>query len=290
MNADQETMLIRKWIRKWKRRLTACCSVGPTHASPLHFLVFTHQRVRPKAHERLPRRIPLAAKICLQLCAACLLSLPLAFCGLNAQLKGPSELDLVLKQMEDVGRNFKNFSAKFSQKTYTAVLKEFGTPDTGEFYYARAKDGSALLRREVTHPGREILTVKGDVATYYQPEIKQAHVINLGQHKDKAEYLALGIGQSPAKLKENFDISIQGRESIGGAPCSILVLKPKSAGVSAIYSSITLWVKKQNGVPIQQKFLEPSGDYILMSFSNEKLNLKIPDSIFEQKLAGVEIQ
>lgn len=239
----------------------------------------------------LPRRIPLAARICLRLCAACILSLPAAFCGLNVQLKEPSELEPVLKQMEAVGRNFHTFSAKFSQKKYTAVLKEFGTPDTGEFCYSRAKDRSALLRREITHPGREILTIKGGVATYYQPEIKQAHIYSLGKNKDKAEYLALGIGQSPAKLQETFDISYQGSETVGGAACSVLVLRPKTSGVSALYSSITLWVKKQNGIPIQHKFLEPSGDYLLMSFSSEKLNLKIPDSIFEQKLpAGVEIQ
>jgi outer membrane lipoprotein-sorting protein len=236
------------------------------------------------------QKTPLAVKIRLHIWAVCFLGLPIAFCASNTQQKGPSGLEPVLKQMEAAGRNFRSFSAKFSQKKYTAVLREFGTPDTGDFYYSRAKDGSALLRREITHPGREILTIKGGVAAYYQPEIKQAHIYNLGKDKDKAEYLALGIGQSPAKLQETFDISFQGSESIGGAACSILVLKPKTSGVSALYSSITLWVKKQSGIPIQHKFLEPSGDYLLMSFSNEKLNLKIPDSIFEQKLAGVEIQ
>jgi outer membrane lipoprotein-sorting protein len=37
--------------------------------------------------------------------------------------------------------------------------------------------------------------------------------------------------------------------------------------------------------------MEPSGDYTLLTFSEEKLNAKIPDSMFEQKLPkDVDIQ
>ncbi len=201
------------------------------------------------------------------------------------------ELDRVLAQMERVGKGFKTFAAKFSQKKYTAVLKEFDTPDTGGFFYARARDGSAMLRQEAVSPGRRILTIKGGSATIYQPDIKQAQIANLGQNKDKAEYLALGIGQSPAKLQETFQISYQGNETVNGAPCSVLLFKPRSAKAAAMFSAITLWVKKSSGIPIQQKLQEPSGDYLLVNFFEEKLNTKIPDSMFEQKLpSGVDIQ
>ena len=129
------------------------------------------------------------------------------------------------------------------------------------------------------------------MATFYQPVIKQAQIYNLGKNKDKAEYLALGLGQAPAKLQETFDIAIQGTESVAGSPCSVLVLKPKNPSAAALFSSITLWIKTATGVPIQQKLQEPSGDYTLVNFSNEKLNITIPASTFEQKLpSGVDIQ
>lgn len=200
-------------------------------------------------------------------------------------------LEQILKRMEFAGKGFQSFQAKLSQKKYTAVLGEFDAPETGQFYYARGKDGSALLRQEITEPATRILTIKGGVATLYQPRIKTARVVNLGKNKDKAEYLALGLGQSPAKLEETFDISYKGAETVGKMPCSILVLKPKSATAAAYFSSITLWVREQSGLPIQQKLEEPNGDYLLVTFSEERLNLKLPDSLFDQKLPkGVDVQ
>jgi outer membrane lipoprotein-sorting protein len=125
----------------------------------------------------------------------------------------------------------------------------------------------------------------------YQPRIKQAQVVRLGKNRDKAEYLALGLGQSPAKLRQTFDITYQGTEKVDSFLCAVLALKPRSAGAAAYFSSITLWINKADGLPVQQRLQEPNGDYLLVSFSGEKLNRKIPESVFEQKLPkDVEVQ
>jgi outer membrane lipoprotein-sorting protein len=211
--------------------------------------------------------------------------------GLHPQGKSQAELDQALSRMESVGKSFQSFRASFTQKKYTSVLNEFDTPESGEFLYARARDGSALLRQEAQKPASRILTISGGVATIYQPGVKQAQVVNLGKNKDKAEYLALGLGQSPGRLRESFTIEYQGSEGLGGAPCWILLLKPKSQAAAAYFSGITLWIKKASGVPIQEKLQEPNGDYLLVNFSGEKLNVPIPESKFEQKLPpGTDIQ
>jgi outer membrane lipoprotein-sorting protein len=210
--------------------------------------------------------------------------------GFSGQTNENAGLDQVLKQMESVGKGFQSFTARFTQKKYNIVLKEFDEPESGEFYYARAKDGSAMIRQEITKPGLQILTINAGTATIYKPSIKQAQIISLGKNKDKAEYLVLGIGQSPAKLRETFEIKMQGTEAVAGAPCSVLILNPRSAAAAAYFPAITLWVKKSNGIPIQEKLQEPSGDYLLVTFSEEKLNMKIPASKFEQKLpSGVDL-
>jgi outer membrane lipoprotein-sorting protein len=202
----------------------------------------------------------------------------------QSQVSSEAALNQVLKQMEVMGRTFKTFQAQFSQKKYTSVLKEFDTPETGEFFYEKSKDGSALLRQEVSKPGKRILTIKGGQAVIYQPSLNQAQMINLGKNKDKAEYLALGLGQSPGKLKETFEISYGGVENVGSSACSILVLKPRNASAAAYFSTITIWIKKTSGAPVQQKLQEPNGDYLLVSFTQEKINAPIPASRFEQKL------
>jgi outer membrane lipoprotein-sorting protein len=200
-------------------------------------------------------------------------------------------VDQVLEGMGAVGKSFRSFEAKFTQRQYIAVLKEFDSPESGIFQYARAKDGSALLRQETRTPGVRILTIKGGVATVYQPKINQASIVSLGKNKDKAEYLALGLGQSPGKLRETFDIDLLGEETIDGSGCSVLSLKPKSSATAAFFSSFTLWIKNGSNVPIQQKLQEPSGNYLLVKFAAEKLNAPVSASQFDQKLPkGTEIQ
>jgi outer membrane lipoprotein-sorting protein len=209
--------------------------------------------------------------------------------GVEAQGKDSRDLQPIFKQMESAGKSFQSFYAKISEKEYTAILKEFGSTKTGEFYLARAKDGSTMMRQDISSPGREILTIKGNMATLYRPKINEAQTFNLGKSKDQsAEFLALGIGQPPTELQKNYDISYQGEESIEGTPCTVLTLKPKKP--NALYTSIVWWVKKSSGIPIQQKLQQSNNDYLLVTFSGEKLNIKIPDSKFDQNLAGVQVQ
>lgn len=208
------------------------------------------------------------------------------------QAKGSqAALDKVLERMGAIGKDFRGFRADFMQRNYVAVLKEYENPESGTFTYARAKDGSALVRQEFKAPGRKILTIKGGEATVYQPSLNQATRMNLGKNRDKAEFLALGIGQSPAKMRETFDIEYQGEARVSDRLCSVLLLKPKSATVSAYFASITIWISNANNLPVQQKLLEPNGNYMLNTFTSEKLNPTVSDADFEQKLPkGVEIQ
>ncbi|NLT67125.1 MAG: outer membrane lipoprotein carrier protein LolA [Acidobacteria bacterium] len=224
-------------------------------------------------------------------CLICCALILLASAVEPAQAQENPELNKVFAQMEKVGKGFRSFTAKIAKKKYTAILKEFDETETGEFCYGRAADGSALIREDITAPVRRILTIKGELATVFWPNSRQAKILNLGKNKDKAEYLAIGIGQSPAKLRENYDITYQGTESVDGAPCSVLLLRPKDKRTAAIYSLITMWVEKSSGITSQYKLQEPNNDYLLVNFTDEKLNARIPDSKFEQKIPnGVEIQ
>ena len=212
--------------------------------------------------------------------------LPLC-CAVSAsgqQGREDPELQKVLNRMDAVAGNFRTFAAKFTQKNYTAVLKEFSAPDTGEFYYARTKDGSVSMRHEIMNPGKRILTIKGDTLTVYRPAIKEAQIASREKMRDIVEYLALGIGQTSAKLREKFKISYKGAESIDNVKCAILVFVPKDAKTAARLACITIWLKESSATPARYKFEEPSEDYLLINFSAEKVNASIPNSKFEQNL------
>jgi outer membrane lipoprotein-sorting protein len=242
-------------------------------------LMHTNRKIDWIAVRPLARRM---LKACLWI--ICLLSADFSVSGFSPQNKENLELRQALDKMDEVAKHFRTFTAKFSQKKYTAVLGEFDTPDTGEFYYARPKEGEVLMRHEVMSPGSRILTIKDGEATVYQPKLKQAQIYKLGKRQELVEYLALGIGRSSAELREKFLISCEGSASIGGASCFILVFKPKDPKVARHITSITIWLSKSSGLPLQYKILEPSEDYLLETFSDEALNEKIPGSMFEAKL------
>ncbi len=194
------------------------------------------------------------------------------------------KLESVLKRLEKASRYFQSFAADITSTKYTAILEQFDPPENGKFSYKRAENGTALIRWEIVNPAAKILTIQNDEALVYQPKIKSAKKYRLGKNKDKAEYLALGIGQSATDLRRAFNIAYLGSENLHGTACSILALKPKDPKAARMFSSITVWIKDSTGVTTRMKLEEPSKDYLLVDFFNEQLNRKIDDSQFSQEL------
>lgn len=200
------------------------------------------------------------------------------------------ELEATLKKMELASAGFKTFSADLVTVKYDALLDEFYPEETGKFYYSRDKDGSALIRWEILEPGEKILTIQEREALLYQPKIKSAQKYHLKANREKAEYLVLGIGQSPGELRKTFNVRYLGSDEVNGADCAQIELTPKDPKAASMFSSIIVWIKKESGVSTRMKLVEPYNDYITVDFSNEKLNEKINRSLFSQKLPdGVDI-
>jgi outer membrane lipoprotein-sorting protein len=213
-----------------------------------------------------------------------LLGMLIAVSSSGPAAENRGELDRILAKMNEFGRGFRSLSANITQQRYIAVLKESQPEEKGTFQYKRAKDGSARLRKEIVQPAPNIAVVDGNYITTYEPRVKQARRIGMGKYKDKTEFLAIGIGQSPAKLEENFDLKAAGSEVIDGRKTYILELTPKSTKTSAFFTKIILWIDAERGNPVQQKFIEPNSDFTLVKFSNIKVNANIPDSVFKIKL------
>jgi len=218
-------------------------------------------------------------KICLTLLLAC----GCVCFDASAQDKENPELTKTLAKMDAVSANFKSFTARFVKKHYIALLKEYETPETGEFSHALDKNKDVMIRHETLSPINRIVTIKDGSAVIYTPVAKQAEIRNLGKYKNYVGYLTIGFGQSSAKLREQFVITYEGTEAINGVPCSILTLVPKDAKIASSITSITIWFKQSTGAPTQYKFLDPTGDFQLETFSEEKLNTSIPAGRFEQK-------
>ena len=211
-----------------------------------------------------------------------LLSILLAFgtSPLHGQARLP--LDSVLERMEAVGREFRNLEADI-ERTKVVVIVDDHSTSSGKFYFARSGD-SSRIRMNIEKPARQELLIDKGMLHMYFPRINQVQVLDLGENQDKAEFMAIGFGQSSADLLKYYDVTLVAEESIDGIATSILDLKPKSADFSAIFSNIRLWIDQERWIPLHTKLTEAGGDYLDVRFSNIKINGRLSNSAFELKL------
>ena len=194
----------------------------------------------------------------------------------------PLSLETVLERMEAVGREFRNLEADI-ERTKVVVIVDDHSTSSGKFYFARSGHTSRI-RMNIDKPSRqELLVDKGKLHMYF-PRIKQAQVADLGKNQDKAEFMAIGFGQSSADILKYYDVTFVGQGTVAGIMTYILDLTPKSADFAAIFSNIRLWVDQERWIPIQTKLTEAGGDYLDVRFSNIKINGRLSNSVFELKL------
>ncbi len=195
----------------------------------------------------------------------------------------PPNLESVLENMDRRGGNLRSMSAKIVQQKWTDILEEFDQEERGEFHFLREKE-AIHLRRDLTEPGRSTLLINDGKGIFYQPLLKQANRYDLGARKNRAEFLLLGFTSKQEALREAYAIRWLGPEMIGDRQTYALELTPRSGKVSAFFSRIVLWVDGRLWVPIQQKLVEPTRDYLLIRFEDVRLNLDLPASRFKLEL------
>jgi outer membrane lipoprotein-sorting protein len=191
-------------------------------------------------------------------------------------------LDQVLAKMEENGKKFQSMQASLERTKVTVIVNDKAT-DSGTVYFKRrGKDPRIMV--DITKPEQQRMLVDQGKALLYFPKLKQVQEYFLGQNQDKAEFLLIGFGQSNQDIRKVYDTALVGEETINGVKTSILELKPKSAKVSALFNKIRLWMDQTKWIPIQSQLTEGSGDYMIVKFTNIKMNVKIPESAFDLKM------
>jgi len=187
--------------------------------------------------------------------------------------------------MDQTAEKFKTTGADFVWDQYAKVVNETDT-QKGKLYFRRTKDGVEMAA-DITDPGQKYVLFRDGKARVYQPSIDQETVYNTGKNKaDFESFVVLGFGGRGHDLEKSFDVRYLGTEEAQGVKTAKLELIPKSQKVRNTFSQILLWIDPARGVSVQQKFLEPSGDYRLAKYSNIQINTKISDSVFKIRTTG----
>jgi outer membrane lipoprotein-sorting protein len=202
--------------------------------------------------------------------------------SLPVSAQGAYTLDQVLSKMETNGKNFRSMQASMERTKVTVIVNDKAV-DTGAVYFTRRGNATRIMV-DITKPEQQKMLVDQGKAMLYFPKLKQVQEYFLGKNQDKAEFLLIGFGTSNQDIRKFYDTTLVGEEVINGQKTSVLELKPKSTQVSALFNKIRLWLDQTKWIPIQSQLTEASGDYMIVKFTNIKMNVNIPESAFDLKM------
>lgn len=198
-------------------------------------------------------------------------------------LAAADTLDAVLNRMNQEAASFHEMTARFKKATYTAVLNDT-TQETGSLWLKRS-GSNVQMRTEITQPDPRSVGVAGNAAQIFYPKINTVQIYDLGKNKGLVDqFLLLGFGGSGRDLQRSYTVRFAGQETLDGRPASHLLLTPKSKEALEQFKQVELWIPETGGHPVQQKFLQPGGDYYLVTFSDIQMNPTLPDSAFRLQL------
>lgn len=214
------------------------------------------------------------------LAAVCAMAGPLIFSstGFSASQQTSWTLDNVLKQMDAQAADFHSLTADLERTKVTVVVNDRST-ESGRILVRR----DDKMRIELTQPDERTILRDGDNFYIYNPKIRRVEEYNLGKKKSVVDqFLLLGFGTSGKSLKESYDITLQGEETLDGHKVILIDLIPKTEDVKQQLSKIQLWLDESSWLPVQQQFFETgSGDYFIIRYKNMVRNVKISDNEFK---------
>jgi len=187
--------------------------------------------------------------------------------------------------MDQSAEDFSSVAADLEYTKVTVIVNDHST-QTGKIYYEKP-GGITRVLIAFTQPAEKYVLFADGKVDLYQPRIAEVDEYELARRQDLVEqFLLLGFGTSGAALQKAYQVALKGSENVSGQQTYLLDLVPKSSKVAAQLQRIQLWISPQNSEPVQQKFFEPGGDYVISRYSNLRLNAKIPDKQFRLPLKG----
>lgn len=196
-----------------------------------------------------------------------------------------AQLENVLNLLDKTAAGFKTLETNFVWDQYQKVVDEHDTQE-GTMYFRR-NGQNVEMAANITKPDTKFVRFTDGIVQIYQPKIDQVTKYNAGKNRaDFESFLVLGFGGRGHDLQKSFDVKLAGTETIDGIPTYKLELTPKAERVKNMFQTITLWIDQQRGVSVQQKFVEPTGDYRLASYKNIKINQNLPPDAFKLKTTG----
>jgi outer membrane lipoprotein-sorting protein len=188
------------------------------------------------------------------------------------------DLKEILSRMNETAKHLKTVSSDLEYTKVTVLVNDRST-EYGELYFRKSKNPEILLKFEKPDP--KVILFRKNKAEIFLPKTNQIQEYDLQRHSGLVQqFLLLGFGTDSDDLKKSYDVKFTGEEQLGGDTAAVLELTPREQSVASQLSKIQLWISEESWLPLQQKFFEPGGDYLLTHYTSVKVNRAIPSSTF----------
>lgn len=212
-------------------------------------------------------------------CVLCLAPPVAALAWTLSALKAAPTLSEVMSRLNETAKRLRTLSADLEYTKVTVVVDDKST-ERGQIFYAKMRPPQLLIN--FTEPDRKVILMKKNEAEIYFPKINEIQEYDLEKHAELVQqFLLLGFGTDSADLEAAYTVKLAGEENVGGDTTAVLELTPRQANVATQLSKVQLWISEKSWLPVQQKFIEPSGDYLLTRYTQVQVNPPLSASTFE---------
>lgn len=203
--------------------------------------------------------------------------LPLVFASPRHK-ESAFNLQDILSRMNETGKHLKTVSSDIEYTKVTVLVDDRST-EYGQLYFRKGKNPEILLKFEKPDP--KVILFRKNKAEIFLPKTNQIQEYDLEKHSGLVQqFLLLGFGTDSNDLKKAYDVKYAGEEQLGGDTTALLELTPRGSSLASQLSKVQLWIGEESWLPLQQKFFEPDGDYLLTRYTSVKVNREIQSSTF----------
>lgn len=195
-----------------------------------------------------------------------------AFALLAALSAFAASPDSVLARMDQAASTFRGMTANITKTSYTAVIQE-STEESGIIRMRSPKPRQVGALIEFDKPAPKSIAFRDKKAQIYLPKINTVQEYDLGKYNDLlTQGLLIGFATPSKDLKKNYAIKVAAEESVAGQKATKLELIPTQDTIKQHLNRIELWIGDADGLPVQQKLYQPSGDYTQIQYRDMKLD------------------
>jgi outer membrane lipoprotein-sorting protein len=199
---------------------------------------------------------------------------------------GAVKLETVLAGLDEAAGRFTSVAGDLEYTKVTVIVDDHST-EKGKIYFDKGKGGKPRVMLSFQDPAEKYVLFSGDKVSIYHPKIGEVEEYTIANNEGLLEqFLLLGFGTSGSELQKSYKVSLKGEEKIDGETAVHLDLVPKNPNVAARLQRIDLWLSPMTWQPVQQKFIEPSKDFLVARYRNLVHNTKIAVKSFQLPLRG----